>query len=428
MSRAIRFIGALLLILFAGFFCAPATADSVSPSYSQPIAADLLIVNGCTSCSGTPVFQDHTCLSTDPCDALMRASGAGVCYVLDPASKSAVGVGWEINWPWGYLICYGTNPPGGRATGMVGRVTSKPAYGCPNGGTLVNNDSQCAVCPSATPAYTYNPDTKMCERPDACVYPSVNSISGCVCNAPNYLVNGVCTEPVFCVPPQVPVNGVCQYVCPVDSLPKPPPPFDDACSQALEDHGGKLPDPSVCQNFDQAYNDKLASCVAGKVKDALGNNYSYNGPTATYRTDAYQQHLYDIWARAVQLDLIKMFASPEIAQACVDSQVNKDVQEAIRHHGVLIYPIKTAGSHGESRAIDISRKDVEALEKKVTIYKDTVITYKGVQRTVKTVVFDIQDYMNALSLWTLSPCFNVPAIEWGGKFRHVDRVHFQFKQ
>ena len=281
------------------------------------------------------------------------------------------------------------------------------------------------TCPAGS---RFSDSTGMCERPvqNACVYPLVNSITGCVCNAPNYLVNGVCTVPVFCTPPQEPVNGVCQYVCPVDSLPKPPPPFDDACSQALEDHVRNIRDPAVCPDFNVAYNDKLASCVAGKIKDALGNSYSYNGPTATYRTDAYQQHLYDIWARAVQLDLIKMFASPEIAQACVDSQVNKDVQEEIRHHGNLIKPTKTAGSHGDSRAIDIPNRVVDAMKEKVTTYNVTATIIKGKPHIARTVIYDIQNYMNTPTLNPLSPCFNLPDIQWGGRFG--DPVHFQFKK
>ena len=257
---------------------------------------------------------------------------------------------------------------------------------------------------------------------------SVYPVSDAVCPVPTinptvlYQYNwntGMCERPV-------------QNACPVTDLPKPPPFTGDDCSQALEDHGGKLPNPAVCQNFDVAKNNLVAKCVASKLAPAT------LPITATYRTDPYQKHLWELWTRAEQLRKLSYLAL--VNRPCVNSPVNTAVQAELQHHGNLITPIKTAGSHGESRAIDIPKDVVKALQKKAATFSVTTYTVVKGKKIPVIVPMSIEDYINsttdnptpeckaALAYCSAFPLKATPCIQWGGNFKkNPDLVHFQFQ-
>jgi hypothetical protein len=256
-----------------------------------------------------------------------------------------------------------------------------------------------AVCPAPpvnpTVLYTYNPVTGMCERP-------------------------------------------VQNPCPVTDLPTPPPFTNDKCSQALEDNAGLLPDPAVCQNsvdhFDVEKNNKIVKCVASK----LGMDPAKLPVTATYRTNPYQKHLYELWNTVLEMSYDIVRLGPQFNSLCIPVPYDHIVEEW-RKHGLASPPSSDAGSHGQSRAIDVTAAAVTALREKAATYSVTTYTIVNGVPVAQTVAMSIEDYINSPSTEcndahaycsALPPLKATPCIKWGGNFTasEPDRVHFQFQQ
>ena len=205
----------------------------------------------------------------------------------------------------------------------------------------------------------------------------------------------------------------CVSTCPVDPLPKPPPPFTDACSNSLEKGRGVDIDNACAAGLTPDMKDG-AQCVADKIH-ALA--IPYTGPSATVRTTAYQDHLLAVWNKSEEIAK-KVTDADE--QAC--AAVIADVDKEMKWHVITSNP-STKGDqapHVLGRAIDIPANVIDAMMAQVT--NTTFVANCLVCLPVPVITGDVQDYVNSSRI-------NPPAcnLNWGGRFKkpRPDPVHFQ---
>jgi hypothetical protein len=166
---------------------------------------------------------------------------------------------------------------------------------------------------------------------------------------------------------------------------------------------------------------KAASCIADKINALSTPRVNYSRPSATIRTEAYQNHLLEIWTKYQLLDTIMngRVYTPEAMQACEATYVA--VLDEKQSHGIVAQPSSSGDEapHVERRAIDVSRRIANALMKQVTI-KTTTVDSAGVKTT--TITSNVEDYIHSA---TVNPPACDSKIKWGGLFKHYDPVHFQ---
>lgn len=207
----------------------------------------------------------------------------------------------------------------------------------------------------------------------------------------------------------------CVSTCPVDPLPKPPPPFTDACSNSLEKGRGVDIDNACAAGLTPDMKDG-AQCVADKIH-ALA--IPYTGPSATVRTTAYQNHLLAVWNKSEEIKN-KDDWLPGEKQACV--AVITDVNNEMGWHGIDSPPSSSEdlAPHVLGRAIDIPRNVAKTLIAQVT--NTTFVANCIVCLPLPVITGDVQDYVNSSRI-------NPPAcnLNWGGRFKkpRPDPVHFQ---
>ena len=144
----------------------------------------------------------------------------------------------------------------------------------------------------------------------SCPVHSTLSGSACTCDNPT------ASDPINYVPDSAGTSCVPAAICPVDPLPKSPPPFSDACSNSLEKGAGVDVD-NACEAGLTPDMKKGASCLADKIH-ALA--IPYTGPSATIRTEAYQNHLLAVWNKSEEIE--KKVTDAD-AQACASVSCNK---------------------------------------------------------------------------------------------------------
>ncbi len=178
--------------------------------------------------------------------------------------------------------------------------------------------------------------------------------------------------------------------CPIAPLQPLP---NDPCTQSLE-AGNGVDSTGTCPELTPEMKQQ-AQCLADKIT-SLG--ISYPGPTATIRTSAYQAHLREIWEKLIELKKLK---DPAVIQACASRKAEIETHKL--SHGLTDRPAVSNSRHESGNAIDIGRDVVHELINRVT-----------------TDTSGVQDYIN-------SPFTNPPAcnLQWGGRFRQYDWVHFQ---
>lgn len=203
--------------------------------------------------------------------------------------------------------------------------------------------------------------------------------------------------------------------CPVGPLPKPPPPFTDACSNSLEKGRGTDVDNACAAGLTPDMQDE-AQCVADKIH-ALAIPYS--GPSATVRTAAYQNHLLAVWNKSKEIQ--KKVVSDVDKQAC--AAVIADVDDEMKWHGIDSTPSSSEdiAPHVLGRAIDIPRNVIDAMMAQVTT-PPTIVKVCLFCTPFMSPASDVQDYINSATV-------NPPAcnLNWGGRFKNPrpDPVHFQ---
>jgi hypothetical protein len=205
------------------------------------------------------------------------------------------------------------------------------------------------------------------------------------------------------------------------------PPFSDECSTSLE--AGKGADVNNKCGKLRDDMDKAASCIADKINALRTPTIDYSVPSATIRTEAYQNHLLEIWTKSQLLDSImnSLSYTPEnlakLRVACAQRQAEIDGEKV--SHGIDSQPSSSGDEapHVERRAIDVPRKVAKALIKQVTIYATTETIVNGVKKKKQVVTSDVEDYINSKTVNPSTSCTSY--ISWGGEFNPIDRVHFQ---
>lgn len=231
--------------------------------------------------------------------------------------------------------------------------------------------TQSAICPVATPAYTYNPSSGMCERT---------------------------------IPDQ----------CPVSPLPALP--TDDLCAQSLEAGSGSDIN-HMCPSLTPEMK-KQVDCLATKIRQ-LALPIPYAGPSATIRNAAYQKHLRDVWDKWEEIGNTPMSDEEKLACATIIA----DVKDHMDRHAFDSAPSKKRNEapHVLGNAVDIPSE--VALELMSRVSNRTFVTFTNCFLCIPiatTTINDVQDYVNNTTV-------NPPAcnLKWGGRFSPVDKVHFQ---
>jgi len=289
---------------------------------------------------------------------------------------------------------------------------------CPSGSSLDATLMRCVVCPAnstkngtiCTCNDTYEPDI----AGSACVIaPTANAcpahMSGlpCACDS-GYVPSwwGGCVQ---------------APTCPIDPLPKPP--FDGdtnpACTASLEKGRGKDVD-NACPPLNPKMtepNSGQIKCLTDKIR-RLGIPYD-GRPSATIRTEAYQQHLLDIWKKSIEIEKTEL--SFDEVQVC--ATLIADVANEKKQHGIDAPPSKknSKAPHVLGNAVDIPKSVVNAMIEKATM-ADAKAFFPGCIPClhIPLVTGDVEDYVNSAAV-------NPPAcnLRWGGRFKPYDPVHFQ---
>ncbi|MBI3480353.1 MAG: hypothetical protein HY016_08375 [Nitrosomonadales bacterium] len=207
----------------------------------------------------------------------------------------------------------------------------------------------------------------------------------------------------------------CVSICPIDPLPSPPPPFDDACSNSLEKGNGVDVD-NACPNLLSPEMKAGSVCLANKI-NKLALPVPYTGSSATVRTAAYQNHLLAVWNKLIEIEDKKLTDTQKLACASVIT----DVGNEMAWHGLDAPPSKKGNQapHVLGNALDIPMDVVNAMITKVTT-PPTISKLCLICTPVMLPASDVQDYINSATA-------NPPAcnLRWGGRFKHYDPVHFQ---
>lgn len=201
--------------------------------------------------------------------------------------------------------------------------------------------------------------------------------------------------------------------CPIKPLPELP--KDDLCAQSIEAGRGKDVN-NACSSKLLPEMQKQAQCLADKIH-ALGQDYS--GPSATVRTAAYQKHLLEVWSKLKEIEQTPLSDEVELACAAVIANANNEMD----WHKIESDPSSKGNEapHVLGKAIDIPKGVVDAMTARVS--NTTFVTFTGCIFCIPiaiTTIGDVQDYVNSATV-------NPPAcnLKWGGRFKRIDKVHFQ---
>ena len=174
--------------------------------------------------------------------------------------------------------------------------------------------------------------------------------------------------------------------CEIEAMP----PFSatDACSMELEANNG-LPGPATtCPAVPVMTRTSGEPSFKTKM-ETIGIPYA--GPTSTIRTTAYNQHLATVWKYHERHQ--RLSTNPNQWYACTARRAVVEAEVTTKHG--LTYPPAIISRHLTGRAFDVSR----------------------------TVIADLRQsgvFIPAILIRT-----PVSTLNWGGRFRIPDRVHFE---
>jgi hypothetical protein len=144
-------------------------------------------------------------------------------------------------------------------------------------------------------------------------------------------------------------------------------------------------------------------CWAGKL---AANGIVYGGPTSTYRTYAYDAHLFNVFDLRRKHNAIhnRRDQFPALAAACATQRAAVEAEQA-RHGIVYAVPAVLNSIHQQGRAFDVASRAIDAVE--TTTGADAGVLVRSA-----------------------SPASPACTLIWGGDWdrgRGYDPVHFQLR-
>ena len=374
-GRVRRWVTSAIVTLMLSLFATPSPAQAAVETIA-PTSTQLICFSAESGCSGAPGYYDG-----------VQPHPFSIKYTYE--SAQAWCAARQLIWTHlSHIAPYGSFLAFYSCSGWVFAVIS-------------------ASCPTATPAYSFNPASGMCERPVAPVQCPANSSGtapACVCNA-GFEFDAAKTS--------------CVLKCKVDKLTPFPPP-NDACSAALENRN------STQAQKNDACGTLTAAMQTGQT--CLENKLAAMTPaaipfvrTGDIRSVAYQAHFRDIWDKMERL--VELEADPAKHTACAarraEIAAEKGCDNAGKCVGACYAPSATQRSHcfrgrparpdpngakhTQGNAIDVSQE--------ATI--DPLIAALTGRNPTQT----IQQFLDA------APNCN---LKWGGTITdNVDEVHFE---
>lgn len=197
--------------------------------------------------------------------------------------------------------------------------------------------------------------------------------------------------------------------CPVPPLK--PLPANDACTASLENGLGVDVD-GTCPKLSDNMKAQM-QCFADKITATnvtASPQIPYAGPTATYRTTAYQAHLREIWDKMIQLDLPANKNNAACKTRRAEIVAAKGCDTNAGGHCLEFRPADDS-KHSIGQAFDISKSTIQGLLQELT-----PLPPPAMSRLQKK-----QEQIFLIANWLAQP--TACNLTWGGSFN--DRVHFQ---
>ncbi len=194
--------------------------------------------------------------------------------------------------------------------------------------------------------------------------------------------------------------------CPVPPLK--PLPANDACTASLEKGLGVDVD-GACPKLSDNMKAQM-QCFADKITATnvtASPQIPYAGPTATYRTTAYQAHLREIWDKMIDLDL----PANKKNEACKTRRAEIVAAKGCNGGHCLEFRPADDSKHSIGQAFDISKSTIQGLLQELT-----PLPPPAMSRLQKK-----QEQIFLIANWLAQP--TACNLTWGGSFN--DRVHFQ---
>ena len=195
--------------------------------------------------------------------------------------------------------------------------------------------------------------------------------------------------------------------CPVPPLK--PLPANDACTASLEKGLGKDVD-GACPKLSDNMKAQM-QCFADKITATnvtASPQIPYAGPTATYRTTAYQAHLQEIWDKMIDLDNLE---EPAEIEACKIRRTEIVAAKGCNGGHCLEFRPADDSKHSIGQAFDISKSTIQGLLQELTPLPSPIMSKQQKK----------QEQMFLIASWLAQP--TACNLTWGGSFN--DRVHFQ---
>lgn len=195
--------------------------------------------------------------------------------------------------------------------------------------------------------------------------------------------------------------------CPVPPLR--PLPANDACTASLEKGFGKDVD-GACPKLSDNMKAQM-QCFADKITATnvtASPQIPYAGPTATYRTTAYQAHLQEIWDKMIDLDNLE---EPAEIEACKIRRSEIVAAKGCNGGHCLEFRPADDSKHSIGQAFDISKSTIQGLLQELTPLPSPIMSKQQKK----------QEQMFLIASWLAQP--TACNLTWGGSFN--DRVHFQ---
>lgn len=165
------------------------------------------------------------------------------------------------------------------------------------------------------------------------------------------------------------------------------------------------------------------ACLTAKAS-AIG--VAIGNPSSGTRTVAYQAHLFEIWDKLRQIDVLKV-NDPTQYQACLPRRAI--IEKARSDHAIQSRPAETGGQHPLGNAFDINTTVIDSILAKVSPLIPPIArnpTWNNKQYQAQQDAQQIRVNIQKMAAWLASPTPTVACgLIWGGSFStQYDKWHF----